>query len=69
MPGEDGLWLIQQLRRLKSEQGGRIRRSPSPRTGTAIQPSEWRSLVSRPFWWSLLTPSICSERAHPSSGA
>jgi len=24
MPGEDGLWLIQQLRRLRSEQGGSI---------------------------------------------
>jgi len=24
MPGEDGLWLVQQLRRLKSEQGGSI---------------------------------------------
>jgi len=26
MPGEDGLWLVQQLRRLKSDQGGSIRR-------------------------------------------
>jgi len=24
MPGEDGLWLVEQLRRLKSEQGGSI---------------------------------------------
>src|SRR2546426_4696108 len=40
MPGEDGLWLVQQLRRLKSTQGGGIRLSLSQRTGSGMQPSE-----------------------------
>jgi len=54
MPGEDGLWLIQQLRRLKSEQGGRIRRrhhrAPGPLYSRASDGVWFRGLSDEACW-------------------
>jgi len=69
MPGEDGLWLVQQLRRLKSTQGGGI-----PAIAITAHRERYAAERVREFGFeAFLTkpsiPSIFQERSPPSSAA
>ena len=58
MPGEDGLWLLQQIRRLKSEHG----RSSTIRTRRATEDSSSGSSSALPVSWPCSTSRLSSAQ-------